>query len=320
MSESNKPEAWEKDMIKDLFFTIHKEQAKDRRWRRGIQLIRSLGFVLMIVAFLTVASTSGRLPWQTSKADSPHIAFINIKGEIAAGSLADEDHLIPSIQAAFKNPHAKAIVLRINSPGGSPVQAGRIYEEVKAQKAEYPEKQVLAVIDDIGASGGYYIAVAADKIYADKASMVGSIGVISSGFGFTGLMENLGIERRVITSGESKALLDPFSPLSEEITSFWKDVLSKTHQQFIERVKESRGERLRADSKVFSGLIWNGEQALEIGLIDGLGSLHSISRNILEETNLVDYSPSEDIVRRLTQRTRMEASTIINELSTVKVY
>lgn len=227
---------------------------------------------------------------------------------------------IPSIQAAFDNPNSQAIVLRINSPGGSPVQAGRIYDEVKAQRALHPEKKVYAIIDDIGASGGYYIASAADEIYADRASLVGSIGVISSGFGFTGLMDKLGIERRAITSGEHKALLDPFSPLTSDMKKFWEGVLSKTHQQFIERVKAGRGDRLKDDPEVFSGLLWNGEQAKDIGLIDGLGSLNSVARDVIHQSNLVDYTPTEDIIRRLTQRAKLEASSFVQELSAVKVY
>lgn len=324
MSENNTPQIWEKDVIKELLFTLHKEQVKDRRWRRGLTLVRSLGLILITIASLSLTSNFKGLPWQDTPSDRSHIAFIDIKGEIAAGADTDEDHLIPSMQAAFDNPHAKAVVLRINSPGGSPVQSGRIYDEIHAQKARHPEKQVIAIIDDLGASGGYYIAAAADKIYADKASLVGSIGVISGGFEFTGLMKKLGIERRVLTSGENKAMLDPFSPLSKEISSFWKKGLLSIHQQFIEKVKEGRGERLKDDPKIFSGLIWNGEQALELGLIDGLGSLSSVARDVVKETNLVDYSPrkpaSHDMIKFFMHRAKSEASTLIHELATINLY
>ncbi|EEW08396.1 Periplasmic serine protease [Vibrio mimicus VM603] len=316
----NKEITWEKELIEKYMFTLHKEQVKDRRWRTMLRVLRASGFVLLMIGFIILASNPGGMPWQSAKAGAPHTAYINIRGEIAAGTLADTDHLIPSIQAAFDNPNSQAIVLRINSPGGSPVQAGRIYDEVKAQRALHPEKKVYAIIDDIGASGGYYIASAADEIYADRASLVGSIGVISSGFGFTGLMDKLGIERRAITSGEHKALLDPFSPLTSDMKKFWEGVLSKTHQQFIERVKAGRGDRLKDDPEVFSGLLWNGEQAKDIGLIDGLGSLNSVARDVIHQSNLVDYTPTEDIIRRLTQRAKLEASSFVQELSAVKVY
>ncbi|ECU4114736.1 S49 family peptidase [Salmonella enterica subsp. enterica serovar Typhimurium] len=280
----NKEIPWEKELIEKYMFTLHKEQVKDRRWRTMLRVLRASGFVLLMIGFIILASNPGGMPWQSAKAGAPHTAYINIRGEIAAGTLADADHLIPSIQAAFDNPNSQAVVLRINSPGG------------------------------------YYIASAADEIYADRASLVGSIGVISSGFGFTGLMDRLGIERRAITSGEHKALLDPFSPLTSDMKKFWEGVLSKTHQQFIERVKAGRGDRLKDAPEVFSGLLWNGEQAKEIGLIDGLGSLNSVARDVIHQSNLVDYTPTEDIIRRLTQRAKLEASSFVQELSAVKVY
>lgn len=316
----NKDTPWEKELIEKFMFTLHKEQVKDRRWRMSLRVLRASGFLLLMIGFIILTTQQGGSPWQSGKAASPHAAFINIRGEIAPGTLADADHLIPSIQAAFENPNSQAIVLRINSPGGSPVQAGRIYEELKAQRTLHPDKKVYAVIDDIGASGGYYIASAADEIYADRASLVGSIGVISSGFGFTELMGKLGIERRSITSGENKALLDPFSPLTPEMRQFWQGVLSKTHQQFIDRVKAGRGDRLKDTPEVFSGLLWNGEQAKEIGLIDGIGGLNSVARDVIGQTNLVDYTPTEDIIRRLTQRAKIETTSFVQELSSVKVY
>lgn len=319
MAEETKDIPWERSLIEKYMFTLHKEQVKDRRYRMALKLLRAVGLILVLVVVFQLGAGSSGTPWGGSEAQRSHTAYINIRGEIAMGSVADADHLIPAIQAAFESESAKAVVLRIDSPGGSPVQSGRIYEEIQAQKELHPEKTVYAVIGDIGASGGYYIAAAADQIYADQASLVGSIGVISSGFGFTGLMEKLGVERRAITAGNNKALLDPFAPLDEQTREFWEEVLNKTHQQFIRRVKEGRGERLNDDPRIFSGLIWNGEQALEIGLIDGLGSMNSLARDVIGETNLVDYTPTRDFLQKLTQRAKVAASTFANEPS-IRVY
>lgn len=199
------------------------------------------------------------------------------------------------------------------------MHSGRVYQEIMAQKELHPEKVVYAVIGDIGASGGYYIAAAADEIYADQSSLVGSIGVISSGFGFTELMDKLGIERRAITAGDNKALLDPFSPLDQETRKFWESVLDKTHQQFIARVKQGRGDRLSDDPRIFSGLIWNGEQALEIGLIDELGSMNSLARDVINETNLVDYTPNRDFISQLTSRAKVGVTSLLSEPA-IRVY
>lgn len=319
MTEPTKDMPWERELLREYMFTLHKEQVKDRRWRMALKVLRAVSLIAVMVVLLKLGAGSTGAPWGGSAAQAPHTAYVNIRGEIATGSAADADRLIPAIKAAFENESAKAVVLRIDSPGGSPVQSGRIYEELKAQKELHPNKKVYAVIGDIGASGGYYIAAAADEIYADQASLVGSIGVISSGFGFTGLMDKLGIERRAITAGDNKALLDPFSPLDEGTREFWEDVLDKTHQQFIRRVKEGRGDRLKDDPLIFSGLIWNGEQALDIGLIDGLGSIDSLARDVIGERNLVDYTPSRDFLQKLTQRAKAAADTFVNE-PTIRVY
>lgn len=319
MGNEGKEIPWERDLLREYMFTLHKEQVKDRRYRMALKLLRAVGLIaVMFVVYQLGAGATGT-SWGGSEAQGTHTAYINIRGEIATGSGADADNLIPAIQAAFESESSKAVVLRIDSPGGSPVQSGRIYEEILAQKELHPEKKVYAVIGDIGASGGYYIAAAADEIYADQASLVGSIGVISSGFDFTGLMDKLGIERRAITAGDNKALLDPFAPLDEDTREFWEEVLDKTHQQFIRRVKAGRGDRLSDDPRIFSGLIWNGEQALEIGLIDGLGSMNSLAREVIGESNLVDYTPSRDFLQKLTQRAKVAASTFTNEPS-IRVY
>lgn len=319
MTDKNNGMPWERELLRDFMFTLHKEQVKDRRWRMLLKILRASGIILVMLIVFKLGSAAKPSPFGGNEAAKSHIAYINIRGEISPGASADADNLIPAIKAAFKSETSKAVVLRINSPGGSPVQSGRIYEEVKYQKEIYPNKKVFAVIGDIGASGGYYIAAAADEIYADQASLVGSIGVISSGFGFTGLMNKLGVERRSITAGENKALLDPFAPLDDSTRLFWEDVLDRTHKQFIARVKEGRGERLKEDPRVFSGLIWNGEQALEMGLIDGLGSMNTVARDVINEPNLVDYTPSRDIFQRITQSAKVAVSAFANE-QTFKMY
>ncbi|WP_024608522.1 signal peptide peptidase SppA [Pseudoalteromonas sp. TAB23] len=319
MTNKNNEIPWERELLRDFMFTLHKEQVKDRRWRMLLKLLRASGIILVMLIVYKLGAVAKPSPFGGNEVTKSHIAYINIKGEIAPGAGADADNLIPAIKAAFESKTSKAVVLRINSPGGSPVQSGRIYEEIKFQKEIHPNKKVYAVIGDIGASGGYYIAAAADEIYADQASLVGSIGVISSGFGFTELMNKLGIERRAIIAGENKALLDPFSPLNESTRLFWEDVLERTHTQFITRVKEGRGDRLKDDPRIFSGLIWNGEQALDMGLVDGLGSMNTIARGELNETNLVDYTPSRDFFQRITQTAKVAISSFANE-QTIKMY
>ena len=300
---------WERELLREYMLTLHKEQVKDRRWRVLLKVLRATGFILIMALMLKVGSNSSSLFGDA--APEQHTAFITINGEIATGAAADSDKLIPAIQKAFENEMSEAVVLKIESPGGSPVHSGRIFEEIKLQRSLFPDKKIYAVIGDIGASGGYYIASAADEIYADQSSLVGSIGVISSGFGFTGLMDKLGVERRAITAGSNKALLDPFAPLDEQTRDFWEEVLGKTHEQFIKRVKQGRGDRLSDDPRIFSGLIWNGEQALHLGLIDGLGSINSLARDVIGQTNLVDYTPAQDFFERISQRSRVAVATFI---------
>lgn len=262
------------------------EQKRARRW--GI-FFKFLMFAYLFIALLMFAPGN----WQDDDIAShskPHTAMVDINGIIMPDADVDADKVAKGLRRAFKAEHAKAVLLRINSPGGSPVQSGTIYREIKRLRAKYPEKKVYAVITDIGASGAYYIAAAADEIYADPASLVGSIGVISEGFGFVGGMEKIGVERRVITSGENKAFLDSFSPLDPKHREFFSAVLGNVHQQFINAVKEGRGDRLKETAEIFSGLVWSGEQALPLGLIDGFGSPGSVARDIIKAHKLVDYT------------------------------
>lgn len=275
------------------------EQRRARRWGIFFKLLTFVYLFGALVVFspnLNLADAGAR-----SKA---HTALIEVKGMIAADEAASADNLVGALREAFKDPNTKGIVLRINSPGGSPVQAGYIYDEIKRLRSLHADIKVYAVITDLGASGAYYIASAADQIYADKASLVGSIGVTASGFGFVDSMEKLGVERRIYTAGEHKAFLDPFQPRKADESAFWGQVLEVTHKQFIASVKAGRGERLKDKEhpELFSGLIWSGEQALPLGLIDGLGNASFVAREVVGAKTLVDYSRQESPFDRFAKR------------------
>ena len=283
-------------LIEKMVNGLSVEQRRARRW--GI-FFKLLTFGYLFVALYLVMDSN----WsEQAVSDEPHTALIDIYGAIAADSEASADTIVHGLRNAFEDSNTQGVILRINSPGGSPVQSGYIYDEVKRLRALYPQTKLYSVIGDIGASGGYYIAAAADEIYADKASLVGSIGVISSSFGFVEVLQKLGIERRVMTAGEHKAFLDPFAPLKQTEADFWKGVLDTTHQQFIEQVKQGRGERLKDNQQLFTGLIWTGEQALELGLIDGLGSASYVAREVIGEDNIVDFTPSLSPWEKLAER------------------
>ncbi|WP_293268852.1 S49 family peptidase [Neptunomonas sp.] len=269
-------------MLNGLFV----EQRRARRW--GV-FFKGLTFAYLI-AVLGIYFSSVSLGTGSPGKSEEHVAVIEIAGPISADEAANADSIVWSLRDAFKAEKAKAIILRINSPGGSPVQSGYVYDEIKRLRALNPDKPVYAVIMDIGASGAYYIAAAADEIYADKASLVGSIGVVSGGFGFVDLMEKVGVERRAMTAGKNKGFLDPFSPLKDSDKVFWQSVLNTTHMQFIDQVKKGRGDKLVDEPDLFTGLVWTGEQAVAKGLIDGLGSTSYVAREIVGQETLIDYS------------------------------
>lgn len=275
------------------------EQRRARRW--GI-FFKLLAFVYLFGA-LALFSPALKLDKAASSAEH-HTALIEVRGMIMADEEASADNIVSGLRAAFEDKKTKGIVLRINSPGGSPVQSGYIYDEIKRLRGEHPDIKVYAVISDLGASGAYYIASAADQIYADKASLVGSIGVTAATFGFVGVMEKVGVDRRVYTSGEHKAFLDPFQPQKEEETRFWQGVLETTHKQFIDSVKKGRGERLKVDQhpELFSGLIWSGEQALQLGLVDALGSSSYVAREVIGAKDIVDFTREENPFDRFTKK------------------
>lgn len=273
-------------LLEKLLLQSGQEQKRARRW--GI-FFKALMFAYLFVA-LFVFSPGVWDGQDVPKPSKPHTALVDVNGMIMPDGDVDADKVAKGLRRAFKAEHSKAVMLRINSPGGSPVQSGTIYREIKRLRTKYPDKKVYAVITDIGASGAYYIAAAADEIYADPASLVGSIGVISEGFGFVAGMEKVGIERRVITSGANKAFLDPFSPQDPKHKAFFATVLGNVHEQFINAVKEGRGDRLKITEDTFSGLVWSGEQALPLGLIDGYGSPGSVARDIVKAEKIVDYT------------------------------
>ncbi|WP_462379000.1 S49 family peptidase [Pseudomonas sp. Marseille-QA0892] len=277
-----------------------REQRRARRW--GI-FFKLLTFAYLFVAVFLISPLFS-LSSGSGGSGEPHTALIEVRGQIASDTRASADNIVGSLRKAFDDPGARGVILRINSPGGSPVQSGYIYDEIRRLRALHPDTKVYAVITDLGASGAYYIASAADQIYADKASLVGSIGVTAAGFGFVGAMDKLGVDRRVYTAGEHKAFLDPFQPPKEEEARFWQQVLETTHKQFIASVKQGRGDRLKdADHpELFSGLVWSGEQALALGLIDGLGSSSQVARDVIGEENIVDYTIEESPLDRFAKR------------------
>lgn len=264
-----------------------KEQKRSRRWGVFFKLFACVYVLVILVGVMRQNSVSQYAVSQE------HVGIIYLDGVIAADQAANANDIASALRAAFESPSSKAIILAINSPGGSPVQSGYVYDEINRLRNIHTDKKLYAVISDLGASGGYYIAAAADEIYADKSSLVGSIGVTASSFGFVELMEKLGVERRNYTSGEHKSFLDPFSPRREDETVFWENVLTTTHEQFIRAVEQGRGDRLIADAQdndIYSGLIWSGEQALDLGLIDGLGSAGYVAREVISVDDIVDYT------------------------------
>ncbi len=276
--------AWK--LVEGLAEGALKEQRRARRW--GI-FFKLLTFTWLFISMgLVYKSVNPSV--SAAKTSGSHTALVEMNGVIGAGQDVDADTVVSGLRAAFEDKNTKAVVLRINSPGGSPVQSGYIYDEILRLRGLHTETPLYAVIMDIGASGGYYVASAADEIYADKASLVGSIGVISSGFGFVDAMKKLGVTRRTYTAGEFKAFNDPFQSLDEEATDRWQQSLDTIHNQFIDVVKKGRGDRLKDNPEIFSGMVWTGEQAKSLGLIDGLGSTGYVARDIVGEEEIVDFS------------------------------
>lgn len=287
---------WERGTLERVLFATIKEQRRSRRW--GIFFKALTFFYLFALLYIYLPAS-----WKTDGIQGGrHSALIDIRGVIADDAQASADNVIDSLRDAYKDDKTSGIILQLNSPGGSPVQAGQINDEIVRLRKLHPDIPVYAVVTDICASGGYYIAVAADKIFADKASMVGSIGVLMNGFGFVGSMEKLGVERRLLTAGKHKGIMDPFSPMKEEDRALIASMLEGIHQQFIDTVKRGRGDRLKVDDDTFSGLIWTGEQAVSRGLIDGLHTADYVARVLIKQEHIVDFTRRRPYLERLSER------------------
>lgn len=289
-------EGWEREVLEKLVFATLSEQRARRRWGIFFKLIT----VVLIVFGLWNAFDMGG---KDIDAVGRHTALVEIDGTIeAGGGSGSAESVIPALTSAFSDHDSVGVVLRINSPGGSPVQAGIINDEIGRLRKAYPKKPLYVVVDEMCASGGYYIAVAADRIYVNKASIVGSIGVLMDGFGFTGLMEKAGVERRLLTAGENKGFLDPFSPISAKQKGFAQDMLNEIHQQFIDVVRKGRGKRLKETPETFSGLFWSGSKAVELGLADGFGTAESLARDEFKAEDIVDYTKHEGLSDRVLKK------------------
>lgn len=286
---------WEREAIEKIALAALVEQRRARRW--GI-FFKMLIFIYLFALLFIGMGWLGKKDVGTGK----HTALVEINGVISSNSLASADNVTAGLQDAFKDKGTRGVILRINSPGGSPVQAGYINDEIRRLRAKYPEIPLYAVIEDICASGGYYIAVAADRIYVDKASLVGSIGVLMDSFGFTGTMEKLGVERRLFASGDNKKFLDPFSPIVEEQKQHAEQMLEQIHDQFIGVVRQGRGKRLKETPDMFSGLVWVGQKSIELGLADALGNVDYVAREVIKAEEIVDFTLRENVAERLAKK------------------
>ena len=289
------PQNWERQTIEKLAFSSLQEARRARNWSIFFKTLTFVYlFALLFLAMEWIGPSGGSL--------GPHTALIDIDGEIGVNAEVSADNTLASLRAAFDDKHTKGVILRINSPGGSPVQAGIINDEIRRLRKTHPKIPLYAVIEDICASGGYYIAVAAEKIYVDKASIVGSIGVLMDGFGFTGTMQKMGVERRLLTAGDNKGFMDPFLPVNPVHKAHAQIMLNEIHQQFIKVVRDGRGTRLKETPEMFSGLFWSGEKSIELGLADAIGNSGTVARDVIKEENIVDFTTHEGLADRFAKR------------------
>jgi protease-4 len=303
MTETNGQ--WERELVTRLATAALKEQRRARLW--------GIFFKLLTFAYVTFILLMA-IDWQGAEGgDGKHTAMVELNGLIAPGTDASAEKVTAALQAAFKHKNTQGVVLRINSPGGSPVQSQTIYDEMKRLRKKYPEIPLYAVVEDVCASGGYFVAAGADRIYVGKASIVGSIGVLMNGFGFTGLMDKLGIERRLVTAGDNKGMLDPFSPVDPKDVAHVKQMMGDIHQQFVGVVREGRGKRLKETPEIFSGLIWTGERSVDLGLADGFGSLESVARDVVKAEAIVDFTQKAGIAEKFARRFGAAAASAVVE-------
>lgn len=296
MTDSNEPH-WERKVLEKIALEAVAEQRRGRRW--GI-FFKLLGFAYLTLVLAVAMEWGGSADHLGD--GKRHTALVDMQGVIGPKSEASAEHVITALQSAFDDKGAAGVILRINSPGGSPVQAGMINDEIRRLRGKHPDKPLYVVVEDICASGGYYVAAAADKIFVDKASIVGSIGVLMDGFGFTGTMDKLGVERRLLTAGENKGFLDPFSPQNAQHRAHAQQMLSEIHQQFIDVVRRGRGKRLKEVPEMFSGLMWSGAKSIELGLADGYGSLDSVARDVLNAEDIRDYTVKQGFAEKFAKQ------------------
>lgn len=296
------PDNWERKTLEKLVLSVVQEQRKTRNWGVFFKLM------FFVWVFLLLAMGAGWINKGDAVDVGPHTAVISLRGVIDSAGDARAERLIEGLRNAFKNADTRAVVLRANSPGGSPVQSAMVYDEILRLRKLYPKIAVYAVVEDVCASGCYYVAAAADRIYVSQASLIGSIGVLMDGFGFTGTMDKLGIERRLITAGTNKGFLDPFSPMSQEQVDYARTMLGEIHQQFITAVKQGRGTRLKDSPELFSGLVWSGARGVQMGLADEFGTVDSVARDVVKAHRLVDFTPEDDLAERFAKRLGAGAS------------
>lgn len=285
------------ELIEKVLLANVTEQRRARRWA-NFWRFASFSLILVVALYSFFGGRGSSMPHPTTR----HTALIDLNGVIASDGKASADVMTASLRDAFENKHAAGIILRVNSPGGSPVQSGIVFDEIRRLKTIHKDKPVIAVVEDVAASGGYYVAAAADSIYVDKASLVGSIGVRMDGFGFTDAMKKLGVERRLLTAGENKALLDPFLPVDPKQKAAVQSMLGEVHQQFITAVKQGRGDRLKPNPDMFTGMVWTGARSIELGLTDALGTVDSVARDVIKAEDVVDYTLQPTLAERLADR------------------
>jgi protease-4 len=297
----NEPQ-WERQLLEKFALAMLQEQRVKRRWGIFFKLIGFSYLLAVLLLFVDWGGGSEKL------VNGKHTALVHINGTIASGGEGSAESINEALRSAFDDKETAGVVLRVNSPGGSPVQAGIVHDEIRRLRSKHPQISLYVVVEDLCASGGYYVAVAADKIFVDKASIVGSIGVLMDGFGFTGTMDKLGVERRLLTAGVNKGFLDPFSPQDAEQKKHAQVLLGEIHRQFIEVVRKGRGERLKETPEMFSGLMWTGTQSIQLGLADDLGTVESVAREVIKAERIVDFTIKENIAERFAKRLRADAA------------
>ena len=306
---ADKSEQWERGVLEKIALAGIKEQRSARRW--GI-FFKILTFAYVTLILFYAIDWKGRTESMT---DGKHTALVEVSGVIGPGTDASAERVNAALQAAFKDSNTQGVVVRVNSPGGSPVQSQNIYDEMRRLRVKYPTIPLYVVVEDMCASGGYFVAAGADRIYVNKSSLVGSIGVRMDGWGVTGLMDKLGVERRLLTAGDNKGFLDPFLPVDEKQKQHALALLGEIHQQFINVVREGRGKRLKESPDLFSGLVWTGQKSVDLGLADGFGSLDYVAREVIKAEDIVDFSQKENIAEKFARRLGAGAASALAELA-----